>query len=817
MDELGFEGTPLGSAPGPAGPSAPAPPMSPVPPVPPVPPVQPVSARGDDADAATALAARMTQQLQRAHAAVVEAHRSISAWQLRRLAAPARDTVPRQPPPRPAPAPRAAGSAGIGHALSSLKAEWSAYSAATTRSGAAAPPPPAPAPTPSPEQWSRLGAPAVVLRAAAARLRQAGALTSGPLDVTWHGLPPSQPVALHASYTPGAVGEPTRCEVRDADGSILLTVSAGGATDPPGAPRYRREFKPPARTAVTRLPAGDLDAMARGEWASVLGSAFDQRHVAPELLPEPWPERLLEEVTGIAPNGGRQGQGLIVATTRPAGDGDTWPFLLGAVSEVLRVHLFHRGVHLCLPGAHAVPLPGATAHLEPLRTAGTALGVRVEVTGTGWIPRPFVTADAEITDADGKAVARLRNVAVALYGRPELDPQLHIEHAGLRLTSTGRPAYSTELHMAHASEGDVAQLAAAGGAPADLCPVRPRLPRGDFLMIDRGVEVRNGTAADRTGACGVTEYDMPPDPWYCRENGTRSVPALALMEISLQPAGLLSALTLGVALQHPNEPFVCRNLDGKATLLRDADPRGTTVTQRITVLSVTDLPGATLHRYRFELSTGGEPFYAGEALHGYLTQGVLDLQQGMDNGRHVPPWLDRQTAPPAGLRRLDARGDARLGTGRLALLEDLVLVPRGGEHGAGYVLCTKPVREDDWYFHHHFFHDPVMPGSAGVQMLFQAVQAFALHTGLTEHLSDPELGLVTGEELRWNYGAQILREHRRVRGEVHIRKVVRKRDRLLIRADGSVWRDDLRIYHVRNIVLGNRPAGDGRGGRKDGA
>ncbi len=134
-----------------------------------------------------------------------------------------------------------------------------------------------------------------------------------------------------------------------------------------------------------------------------------------------------------------------------------------------------------------------------------------------------------------------------------------------------------------------------------------------------------------------------------------------------------------------------------------------------------------------------------------------------------------------------------------------MLVPHGGDHGAGYVLCTKPVRPDDWYFHHHFFHDPVMPGSAGVQMLFQQVRAFALHTGLTDGLADPELGLVTGEELSWNYGAQILREHQQVRGEVHIRKVVRKRDRLLIRADGSVWRDDLRIYHVRNIVLGNRP------------
>ncbi len=802
MDELRFEGTPVGHVPGPTatGPAA--------------------RDRGHVTDP-DALAVRMAQQVQRAHAAVVEAHRAISAWQVRRLVSPAPYAAPPEaaPPPavpqRSAPPPRVPGSAAVSHALSSLKAQWSAHAAVTVPSREHAHPDRTALLAPSPSDWSRLGAPGVVMRAAAARLREAGPLTPGHMEVTWHGLPPSGPVPLRTSYSATGTGGPDHCDVRDGDGRTLLTVSAGttgGGPARPAVPRHPREFKPPARTSVGRLSADDLDALARGEVAAVLGSAFGQQHVAPELRPEPWPERLLEEVGGIAPRGGHWGQGLLTATTLPAGDGDAWPFLLGAVTEALRVYLFHRGVHLCLPGAHAVPLPGGTAHVELLGPFGGPLGLRAEISGTGWIPRPFVTADAEVTSADGEVVARLRDVGVALYGRPELDPRLHIDDAGIRLTSGGGPAYSSELHMAHASEGDVAQLAAASGTyDASLCPVRPRLPRGDFLMIDRGVEVAQGTAADRTGACGITEYDMPPAPWYCRENGTRSVPALALMEISLQPAGLLSALALGVALQHPDEPYVCRNLNGTATLLRDADPRGTTVTQRITVLSVTDLPGATLHRYRFELSTGGEVFYVGEALHGYLTQGVLDLQQGMDNGRCVPPWLDRQGPPPAGLRRLDAQGDARLGTGRLALLEDLVLVPGGGEHKAGYVLCTKPVRPDDWYFDHHFFRDPVMPGSAGVQMLFQAVHAFALHTGLVDDLPDPELGLVTGERLSWNYGAQILREHQQVRGEVHIRKVTRKRDRLLIRADGSVWRDDLRIYHVRNIVLGNRPT-DRKGG-----
>ncbi|MEV4436234.1 3-hydroxyacyl-ACP dehydratase [Streptomyces sp. NPDC049585] len=809
MRELGFEGVPVGRAPVeeemPAGRCG--------------------CEEGTAAEPAESceLTARMTQQLQRAHVAVLEAHRAISAWQTRRFLGPARiDASAPAPASLPAPAPpgRAVestqdrpGGARIGGVMSTLKAEWSAYATAAGRNGRPAAPPavPAPAPVMSPDEWARHGGPAVILRAAAERLRQD---SPGPLDrieLTWHGLPPSGPVTLCPRSSPAGPAGTVRCVVHDETDRPLLTVvgdrDGHRAIEGPDARRWPRELKPLARTDVARLSADDLDALARGQIAAVLGSPFDQQHVAAGLRPEPWPERFLEQVDEIEPDGGRAGQGALSAAVRPArvpDGGPVWPVLWAAVDEALRVYAFHQGVHLCLPGAHAVPLPDSTAHLELLAHPRGRLRVRVEVTGTGWVPRPFFIAAAEVTTQDREVVARLRDVGVALYGRPELEPLLHVEHAGIRLTSGGAPACFTELHMAHAAEGDTGKLAVAGGRRPPSSPVRPRLPRGDFRMVDRGVEVAKGAAPDGTGTHGISEYDVPPDPWYCRDGGTGALSPLALMEMSLQPAGVLGGVFLDMALLHPDEPFVCRNLSGRATLLRDVDPRGTTVTQRVTVLAVTDLPGAALHRYGFELSTGGEAFCSGEALHGYLTNETLQLQQGMDGGQRVPPWLERQPDAPADLRRVDAADDERLGTGRLALLKDLALVPDGGEHGAGYVLCSQPVDADDWFFDQHFPHDPVMPGSVGVQMLFQAVRAFVLYTGPAGRAPGADLGLVAGEELRWNYGGQILREHRQVRGEVHIRQVRRDGDRLLVRADGSVWRDDLRIYHVRNIVLGTR-------------
>lgn len=134
-------------------------------------------------------------------------------------------------------------------------------------------------------------------------------------------------------------------------------------------------------------------------------------------------------------------------------------------------------------------------------------------------------------------------------------------------------------------------------------------------------------------------------------------------------------------------------------------------------------------------------------------------------------------------------------------------MPDGGEHGAGYLLWERAVPEDDWFMAHHFRFDPVMPGSVGVEALFQSVAAYALHAGLADSLPDPAARPAAHVELAWKYRGQITPGHRRMRGEVHIRRVRRRGDGLLLVADGSVWRDDLRIYQVDNIGVEILPTG----------
>ncbi|MET9294421.1 3-hydroxyacyl-ACP dehydratase [Streptomyces sp. NPDC003077] len=722
---------------------------------------------------AASLTARLAERLQRTHARVMTAHQSLIAWQLARATpcgaphaahrapAPARET-PREPPRE---APRVTALAAV-----------------------------------------RPVDPVVtLLRAAARALRAADArLFPGSAVLTWLEETPRPADTVACVEQDG-----TAWRIEDGAGALAVLTPHGPRDSWPEPPvhRFPPEPRPAARTTVTCLTGTDLDALADGDAAHVLGPAFDLGDRSATARPAPWPARLLEGVTLVDPRGGRHAHGLLHATTRLPVPGDedgreedVWPHCVAAALEALRVHAFHQGFHLCLPGARATVPVRRPVLLEVCDTPvppGATLFLRTEIVATGMVPRPYVTADCRIT-VDGRLLAVLRDLSVVLKEAPG-EELLSPRQPGHRTGTTGRRLLADELHTAHFAEGDLSVAPLPGSTTRVTGRVRPRLPRGDFRMLDRVTDADGDWEAYRPGSRGVFEYDVPPDPWYVRENGG-TMPQLALMETALQAAGLFSG-GLGVAGAYPDGHLSCRNLDGRARLLRDVDTAGTTVEQHVTLRSHSPLPGGVMHRYDFQLQADGRPYYAGEAVHGFFTPELLAEQQGLDGGACRPPWLERHPRARTGARGLDPRHEPRLGHGRLALLENVTLVPDGGEHGAGYVLCDKPVRRDDWFFHHHFFQDPVMPGSAGVQMLYQAVHAHALHTGLLAHLSRPRPHIALGEELHWSYRGQILREHQRVRGEVHIRDVHRGDRRVLLRADGSVWRDDLRIYQVDNIAV----------------
>jgi 3-hydroxymyristoyl/3-hydroxydecanoyl-(acyl carrier protein) dehydratase len=370
----------------------------------------------------------------------------------------------------------------------------------------------------------------------------------------------------------------------------------------------------------------------------------------------------------------------------------------------------------------------------------------------------------------------------------------------------------SEFHMTHASKGD---LGIAMGPEFDVYEKRraPYIPNGDFLFVDRVMSLQGERGKLVPGSVMVTEYDSPPEAWYYRDNSNPSMPNCVLMETSLQ-AAILLGYYLGATLAHPDMEFSIRNLDGHAVWLRDVDLRDKTIRHKQTLLSMNMMSGSVLQNFSYELSTDGEPFYRGESLFGYFTAKALANQVGLDGGKHIPPWLNA-LAPaerPASVR-LDLKSSPQLfdssahpqglslSSGQLRLLDWVDLVPGGGKHGQGYGIGYREILPSDWYFSCHFYRDPVMPGSLGIEALIQAVQSFIIQQGLAKDFSRARFALAKGIPMRWKYRGQILKDNKDMWIDFHVKEIRREPGRLTVICDGNLWKSSMRIYEVHDLAV----------------
>ena len=60
-----------------------------------------------------------------------------------------------------------------------------------------------------------------------------------------------------------------------------------------------------------------------------------------------------------------------------------------------------------------------------------------------------------------------------------------------------------------------------------------------------------------------------------------------------------------------------------------------------------------------------------------------------------------------------------------------MFVADGGPRGLGYIRGSKDVDPDEWFFAAHFYQDPVMPGSLGLESFLQLAKFVAVEA-LTE-------------------------------------------------------------------------------------
>jgi 3-hydroxymyristoyl/3-hydroxydecanoyl-(acyl carrier protein) dehydratase len=326
----------------------------------------------------------------------------------------------------------------------------------------------------------------------------------------------------------------------------------------------------------------------------------------------------------------------------------------------------------------------------------------------------------------------------------------------------------------------------------------PRIPNGDLLLISRILNIQGRRGEFSQPSRISAELDIPSNAWFFDGTVNGEIPLSIMLEIALQPCGVLSAW-LGTQLRHPKVDFFFRNLDGDVHFSKKVNLQGKTICTNA-ILTRTTFSGSTIiQHFNFELACGGEIFFKGTSSFGYFPEESMASQAGLDNGKPSLPWGKKPENTGRTLMLLpnDHLSNQDMPAGKLLLIDEASISQDGGSNSKGYVLASRLNSPNDWFYANHFFQDPVMPGSLGIEAVVQAFKV-AVHS---KTKSPNPVTLAAGSEFKWKYRGQVLQNHREMLVDVHIIDQQIKNGKTEFTGNANLWADDIRIYEIQALVL----------------
>ncbi len=592
----------------------------------------------------------------------------------------------------------------------------------------------------------------------------------------------------------------------------------------------KRHFTPLLNTHKTQFSKADLQHLINGQPEL----CFDDESYFPNgrnpslSLP---PEKILmiDRITSVDLRGGAYGLGSIVAEKdlHP----DDWYFpchfrddevLAGSLQaegggNLLRFFMLLLGLQRLTKDARYQPifdLPQKVRCRKQVTPKDTKLIYKLEIKEIGLIPNPYVIGDLEII-SDGVVTVHFENLGLQL--REKDNPKYLETTNGIAISSRSEGALMNEEDITTFALDDLSKCFGPDFAVYDGRTVS-RQPNTDLQVISRVLKI-DGQRGDFTKPSTIwAEYDVPTNAWYYEQNATVTMPYSILMEVALQPCGLLGAY-LGSTLQFAAKNLFFRNLDGEGEMFdlpTGTDFRGKTIHNKSVLVSSVALGGTVLQNYTFELSIDGHVFYKGKSSFGFFPADALASQVGLDNGKEVASWLEQNNIPAnqymqvkldslyGKMKLFKAPTDKphyRLSGDQLRLIDTLKIAKNQGEYGKGYVHATKFMKTYDWFFTCHFYQDPVMPGSLGVEAILQAIQTFALQQDLGKDIRSPKFVQLANHKTNWKYRGQILLPVKEMHLEVHFKSIEKQNNQVVLVANAYLWNGKMRIYHVTDLAL----------------
>lgn len=325
----------------------------------------------------------------------------------------------------------------------------------------------------------------------------------------------------------------------------------------------------------------------------------------------------------------------------------------------------------------------------------------------------------------------------------------------------------------------------------------PRLPNGDLRFLDRVIDIQGEAEKVKVGSSLVSEFDLPVQDWYLKNQDT-ALPFVSLMELALQPCGFLSAF-MGSIKNMSALDLYFRNLDGEGALLAWPAILGQTITNRVELLSASTLKNVIIQEYSFELSLRGKPFYKGSSSFGYFTQPMLVNQSGLDGNQKTTPWKSYNSGSGRWIEINSTPTDPlNPELPQLPIIDQLWISTEGGVHQKGYLFTKQQIPSNSWFYQAHFFQDPVMPGSLGIETMAQALIQSAPIWGIPEM---QRWRIKPGQITNWKYRGQITRNVNEITIDLHMKEIIPGNHGWQIIADGNLWKGDVRIYQITDLAL----------------
>ncbi len=539
--------------------------------------------------------------------------------------------------------------------------------------------------------------------------------------------------------------------------------------------------------------------------------------------------RLLDEVTVVDPAGGPWRRGYLRAhtTVHP----DDWffdahfhndPCMPGTLMsegcfQAVSFFLAACGFTIGRDGWRFEPVPGRPARMRcrgQVVPDNRRLTYEVHVSSVTAGPMPTVVADVLVT-VDGVKALHIADCAVRLVPDWPLDHWRQLGQPAVQRTAEAVPLPLLGGLVGHVDTKPVAEIdglhlgyasllaCAWGRSPDGLGPMAarfvgprraPRLPGPPYHFMTRITAVGGPYQGMAIGSTVDAEYDVPGEAWYFADNGGTTMPVAVLMEIVLQPCGWLGCY-VGSPVRIDTE-LLFRNLDGDVRVFAEVRPGTRTVCTRVRLTAASHINAMIIESFAIECSVDGAPLLAGTAVFGYFSPEALDEQPGLPAS---PAERDRLAEPCRLTPPLRADGQPRL-AGRMLMMLDRITGywPDGGAAGLGRLRAEKDVDPGAWFFKAHFFQDPVMPGSLGVEAMCQLLQWYMIDRGVGADLPDPRFEPVAlHEPLKWKYRGQIVPGDQLITIELDVLEI---RGTTAF-ATAWLWVDGRRIYHVERFGM----------------